>query len=527
MAAETSALAAEKKRWEEEAKATRGSAPAGDGSQRRVRELEQQVGKLEEELRANYRSSKDHDQTFMQFHKETTDLRAKVEQRDKEVASLQAEATRLREALAASEERRRTLDNEKQRLEQDLREANERRELLVKEVEGWKAQADNSKLPKLQEENNSLIQQLLEQKARAAEMVNEMTDLNQTHETRIKLLEAEVQDLKSGKGAKILEGLRGIATTETVVPVDRLPTELGTKLDAHVGECNVVAFNPLGTQMATGGTDKRIKVWDTKTYDTIHSFAGPNGSVVRLCFSAAGDRLVAGCNDSACYVMLMGQNRMFCTLTGHTEKVWGCGFLGDGRTVVTGAHDRSLRWWDLNTGGRCTKNVLCVSSCNDLAVHPASDVVCTAHLDSQLRIWDPRTFKIIQSIEGAFEGQAQVTSVCITPDGNGVLASGRDGSLKIFDLRTYEATKTFACKEMVASINHYKACMSPDGKYVAAGSSSRLHMQNQTVCVWDAGGRVAARLREGHAGPITCCAWHPDGGPLVSAGHDGKLVVWK
>lgn len=39
---------------------------------------------------------------------------------------------------------------------------------------------------------------------------------------------------------------------ETVVPVDRLPTELGTKLDAHVGECNVVAFNPLGTQMATG-----------------------------------------------------------------------------------------------------------------------------------------------------------------------------------------------------------------------------------------------------------------------------------
>lgn len=52
----------------------------------------------------------------------------------------------------------------------------------------------------------------------------------------------------------------------------------------------------------------------------------------------------------------------------------------------------------------------------------------------------------------------------------GVLASGRDGVLKIFDLRTYEATHTFGGKDMVASINHYKACMSPDGKYVAAGA---------------------------------------------------------
>lgn len=59
------------------------------------------------------------------------------------------------------------------------------------------------------------------------------------------------------------------------------------------------------------------------------------------------------------------------------------------------------------------------------------------------------------------------------------------------------------------------------------GSSSRLHANNQTLCVWDMKGRLVARLKEGHVGPITSCAWHPDATALLSTGHDGKLIVWK
>lgn len=43
---------------------------------------------------------------------------------------------------------------------------------------------------------------------------------------------------------------------------------------------SVVSSTRPSPDLFAGGTDKRIKVWDTKTYDTIHSFAGPNGSVV-------------------------------------------------------------------------------------------------------------------------------------------------------------------------------------------------------------------------------------------------------
>eukprot|EP00668_Euglena_longa_P015271 GGOE01019329.1.p1 GENE.GGOE01019329.1~~GGOE01019329.1.p1 ORF type:complete len:585 (+),score=209.83 GGOE01019329.1:26-1756(+) len=526
LAALNSTLTHDNKRLEADVASQRSAGATGEAANTRLKELEQEKIRLEEELRSNYKIIREHDTEFIKLHKDAMDLRGKVEHRDKEVARLQAEVARLTDSQKATEALAKGLAEQVQALQRLLKDSEEGRGLLVKEVQGWKAMADQSSVGQLQAENNSLVQRLMDQKIKEMETVNEMTELNRAHERKIQQLEMELRDLRSGATDRIVQGLRSIATTESV-GVDRPPAEATMKLDAHTGECNMAAFNPLGTLIATGGVDKRIKVWDAKTFELVHSFSGPNASVVRVCFSAAGDRLLAGCNDNACYVMVVGQNRMFCTLTGHTEKVWGCGFGLDSKVVVTAAHDRTIRWWDLQSNGRCMKTVLCGSSCNDLVVHPGSDLVCTAHLDSQLKFWDSRSYKVVHAIEDAFEGHAQVTSVCLTPDSSGVLASGRDGVLKVFDLRTYEAIQTFGAKDMVASINHYKACMSPDGKYIAAGSSSRLHAGNQTLCVWDLKGRLVARLKEGHAGPITCCAWHPDGAFLLSTGHDGKLIVWK
>ena len=395
----------------------------------------------------------------------------------------------------------------------------------MNEVNGWKASADQGKMQALKEENILLTSQILQSKAREVDMMNSMTEEIAARDSKVKLLEAELSEVRSGREAAQIQGLRNIVTTAEAAVVEKPPSEIMLKTDVHKGECNVAAFDPLGGLIATGGADKCVKVWDTRTFELQHSYSSPNASVVRLCFSPSGERLLAGCNDSSCHVFTIGENRPFCTLTGHTEKVWGAAFQADSRHVVTGAHDRSLRWWDLQMGGRCTKTVLCSSSCNDITVLPGSDLVCSAHFDNHVRLWDPRSYKLAETIENCHE--SQVTSVCVTPDGNGLLTSGRDSKLKIIDMRTYRATHTFACPDFIASINHYKACISPDSKYVAAGSSSRICSNNQTLCVWDMKQKVVARLCDTHHGPITCCTWHPDGTFLATTGHDGQLITWR
>lgn len=102
-----------------------------------------------------------------------------------------------------------------------------------------------------------------------------------------------------------------------------------------------------------GGNDKTVRLWDAHRLQLLNTFSDATSSVARLAFSLGGDVLLAGCNDGVVHVYNCGSlRRRMHTLTGHTEKVWGVGSLMDGKTVATGSHDRTLRWWDIGARAR-------------------------------------------------------------------------------------------------------------------------------------------------------------------------------
>lgn len=44
--------------------------------------------------------------------------------------------------------------------------------------------------------------------------------------------------------------------------LDSLPTGVQMKFDAHEGEVNAVRWNPMEHIVATGGADRKVKIWD-------------------------------------------------------------------------------------------------------------------------------------------------------------------------------------------------------------------------------------------------------------------------
>ncbi len=48
--------------------------------------------------------------------------------------------------------------------------------------------------------------------------------------------------------------------------------------------------------------------------------------------------------------------------------------------VVTGAHDRTVKVWDMQTGN-ALKTIFCFSSTNDVALSESFSAVISAHLD--------------------------------------------------------------------------------------------------------------------------------------------------
>ncbi len=71
-------------------------------------------------------------------------------------------------------------------------------------------------------------------------------------------------------------------------------------------------------------------------------------------------------------------------LTGHTGKVYAGAFTSDSERVFTGAHDRTLKVWNVSSG-YCKATISCGSVCNYLSVSGGVEMIATAHLDTHVR----------------------------------------------------------------------------------------------------------------------------------------------
>ena len=155
-----------------------------------------------------------------------------------------------------------------------------------------------------------------------------------------------------------------------------------------------------------------------------------------------------------------------------------------------------------------------------------------------MRLWDSRSAGAagcVSDVSGVHA--ATVTSVRFAPGGGGagdalVLTCSRDNTLCLVDMRARRATLTLRHESYRTACNWSRAALSPDGRFVAAGSA------DGAVYVWDAttGGSVArlARAREGArdgASPaaIAGVSWSPGTSSVAQVAavdRDGLLALW-
>ena len=124
-------------------------------------------------------------------------------------------------------------------------------------------------------------------------------------------------------------------------------------------------------------------------------------------------------------------------LDGHQEGVYTLGFSLDGRLIVSGSADKTVRIWNLIDG---TSKVLTIndgdSPNNDhgvtsVAISPNGQFVAAGSLDTVVRIWDVDTAQLVDTLKGHSNS---VYSVAFTPDGKGLVSGSLDKTLKYWDV---------------------------------------------------------------------------------------------
>ncbi|KAF9245872.1 U3 small nucleolar RNA-associated protein [Melanogaster broomeanus] len=119
---------------------------------------------------------------------------------------------------------------------------------------------------------------------------------------------------------------------------------LGTCKGHKRGVWNV-KFGKTERVLATGSSDKTVKLWSLEDFTCVKTFEGHTNSVLRVDFINYGTQLVSTGSDGLVKLWNVREEECTATLDNHEDKVWALAISTDERTIVSGAADSIVTFW--------------------------------------------------------------------------------------------------------------------------------------------------------------------------------------
>lgn len=166
----------------------------------------------------------------------------------------------------------------------------------------------------------------------------------------------------------------------------KIPSKIRHNIFAHSKEAMCLTYTLQGTNIATGGGDGYIRIWDVESGKEYGSFNKQKKAVTAIAFSPDDQYLVSCSLDRDIKLWKIATMREAISFSGHSDTINAVRFSYSTKKVVTGSSDRTIRLWDYSKG-IATKTFPCTSSCFAMDSLPSESEIVSGHLDGTLRIW--------------------------------------------------------------------------------------------------------------------------------------------
>ena len=235
--------------------------------------------------------------------------------------------------------------------------------------------------------------------------------------------------------------------------------------------------------------------------------------VMSVSFSPDGKRVVSGHDDTTIKVWETANGNELMTLRGHEAAVWSVACSRDGKRIVSGSFDHTVKVWNATTGTELMTLRGHEEAIRSVAFSSDGKLIASGSYDDTIRIWDASTGATLLTLRGHAD---DVESVAFSPDGKRIATGSDDKTIKVWDAVT--GVEQMTLREIISEV--HSVSFSPDGKCLVSGH------QDKTVKVWDATVGIELMTLRGHEGSVRAVAFSPDGKLIASGSFDKTIKVW-
>jgi WD40 repeat protein len=252
-------------------------------------------------------------------------------------------------------------------------------------------------------------------------------------------------------------------------------------------EVNTIALSLDGKKVASGSNDGVLRLWDVDTGKVIAKWTGHKGKISSVCWNRGGQVVSGSYDDGTVKVWDVESRKTTLAIETGLSGAGAVIYSPDTTMIATGGHKKGseeyIKIWDVKTGKLIanlkghTNDVYCLAWTAD------GKTLISGSDDHSIRTWNTTTWQQIAVLMG-HTGPALIYDIAISPNGRILASASYDKTARLWNLENGQP--------IGSPLQHTNAvkCVSfsADGKLLATGcDDNNAYTWNMSVAVEEAG----------------------------------------